>query len=102
MRVFFFFHPLVRYLLNRLDGGRGKNNATRRRFARGSAPRDLARILVEYGREAGPRRLLPCAGTILQFFRRRTLPRRTSSSCSTPKPLLARLGPILVCGRPQR
>jgi hypothetical protein len=73
--MFFFFHPLVRYLLNRLDSEREEIcDATAVR--QGVSPRELAQILVEYGRQAGPQRTPSYAGATLQFFRRHTLKQR--------------------------
>ena len=78
VRVFFFFHPLVHYLLNRLESER-EEICDAAAVRQGVSPRELAQVLVEYGRQAGPQRTRPYAGATLPFFRRHTLKQRIAS-----------------------
>jgi beta-lactamase regulating signal transducer with metallopeptidase domain len=78
VRVLFFFHPLVRYLLNRLDSER-EEICDAAAVLRGVSPRELVQILFEYGRQADLQRTLPYAGATLQLFRRHTLKERIAS-----------------------
>ncbi len=78
VRVFFFFHPLVHYLLNRLECER-EEICDAAAVRQGVSPRELAQVLVEYGRQAGPQRTRPYAGATLPFFRRHTLKQRIAS-----------------------
>jgi beta-lactamase regulating signal transducer with metallopeptidase domain len=74
VRVFFFFHPLVRYLLNRLDSER-EEICDAAAVRQGVNPRALAQILLEYGRQTAAQRPLASAGA-LQFFRPHALKKR--------------------------
>jgi beta-lactamase regulating signal transducer with metallopeptidase domain/protocatechuate 3,4-dioxygenase beta subunit len=78
VRVFFFFHPLVHYLLTRLDRDREEIcDATAVR--QGVNPRELAQILLGYGRQAGQGGPLTYADATLPFLRRHTLKKRIAS-----------------------
>jgi hypothetical protein len=64
VRVAFFFHPLVRWLLDRLDGER-ERLCDAAVLGRGVGPRQLAGVLVEFARRLGPGRpTVRCAGAL--------------------------------------
>ncbi|HET6326369.1 MAG TPA: M56 family metallopeptidase [Planctomycetaceae bacterium] len=76
LRAAFFFHPLVHWLLNRIDGYR-EQVCDAAAIRRGVTGRLLAQVLVDFGR----RNLLtehldPVTRPALQFFRRRTVKNR--------------------------
>ena len=83
-RVFFFFHPLVHLLLNRLDSAR-EEMCDAAAIRHGVSPRALARILFEFGRRAADMPpSLPATGAALPFFRRRTLKQRINGLLESP------------------
>jgi beta-lactamase regulating signal transducer with metallopeptidase domain/protocatechuate 3,4-dioxygenase beta subunit len=72
VRAFFFFHPLVRWLLNRLDGERERlcDVAVVRH---GMAPRQLAQVLLDFAKQLGAGRPAVALGRALPFFNRITV-----------------------------
>jgi beta-lactamase regulating signal transducer with metallopeptidase domain/protocatechuate 3,4-dioxygenase beta subunit len=72
VRALFFFHPLVRWLLNRLDGERERlcDAAVVRH---GISPAQLARALLDFAERLGAGRPAVTLGGALPFFNRITL-----------------------------
>ncbi len=72
VRAVFFFHPLVRWLLNRLDGER-ELLCDAALVRRGIGARLLARTLLDFARRRGAGRPALVPATVLPFFRRVTV-----------------------------
>jgi hypothetical protein len=72
VRAVFFFHPLVRWLLNRLDGERERlcDAAVVRH---GMDPRRFASVLLDFAKRLGARQPALRRGTVLPFFNRVTV-----------------------------
>ncbi len=77
VRVFFFFHPLVHWLIARLECER-ELLCDETAIARGVDPRDFARMLLEFSRQAGRLLPTPCLGPSypVRFGKRRTVKMR--------------------------
>jgi beta-lactamase regulating signal transducer with metallopeptidase domain len=75
VRAFFFFHPLVRWLLNRLDGER-ERLCDASVVRHGIAPRQLARVLLDFAKHVGAGRPAVALGSALPFFNRHTVKAR--------------------------
>src|SRR5262249_17311506 len=72
IRAFFFFHPFVHWLLNRLDAER-EQVCDVEVVRHGVAPRRLARALLDFAERLGPGRSALASGTALSFFNRITV-----------------------------
>ena len=102
VRLFFFFHPLVHYLLNRLDAER-EEICDAAAVGNGVSPRDLALTLFEYSRRAKLPAQLAHSASGLQFFRQRTVKYRilrlldsTASGWQQPPSRVRMAGTICV------
>src|SRR5207244_12163089 len=71
-RAVFLFHPLVHWLLNRLDGER-EQFCDAAVVRRGVSPRHLARVLLDCALQLGPHRPAVAFRTALPLFNRITV-----------------------------
>ncbi|HLJ95276.1 MAG TPA: carboxypeptidase regulatory-like domain-containing protein [Gemmataceae bacterium] len=72
VRALFFFHPLVRWLLSRLDGER-EQLCDAVVVQHGMAPRQLARVLLDFAKQLGAGRSPVAVGAALPFLSRITV-----------------------------